>query len=539
MQKNFFMDAENFSDAQESIERQLNQMNVENKDILRAQLLVEEIFWRMIKDGHAAKVDVRVVKQLFGKIQIRLSAEGTPYNPLIEVADWTEDDENYYTMMILKANRHRLNWLRKNNFNVMTIDVRGETNRQLWLLLAAIVCGLICGFAMKGFLSPETIVLFKNNFITPIQTMFMHALGMIIAPVIFFSIISGIVGMGAGASVGKVGAKLIGLYMSTTVIAAAVGLTVAQIIFSDNIPQIGAIPAETTVDVKNYDFSLIQFVVDIIPVNLVSPVADSKILQIIFLAVLFGSCLNVLGDKVRLLQEIVINCNEFFMRVVSVIIMFVPLIAFFAMINLVVDMGIEVVVIMSKLIMGQFLGSSVMLCVYSTIILFIGKISPLPFLKKIPEVWVTPFATSSSAVSMPITMNFCIKKLGVSPKITSFSIPIGTTVNMDGGCLYLPLAVIMLLKMHGVEVDWNTMVVLFTMTLSVSVGAPAVPNASVIFILIIAAMFGVPNDIAGVMFCMAAICDRILTCFNVTGDVAATLTLARTENLTDEKIYFS
>lgn len=539
MQKNFFMDAENFSDAQESIERQLNQLNVDTKDILRAQLLVEEIFWRMIKDGHAAKVDVRVVKQLFGKIQIRLSAEGTPYNPLIEVADWTEDDENYYTMMILKANRHRLNWLRKNNRNAVTIEVRGETNRQLWLLLAAIVCGLICGFAMKGLLSPETIALFKNNFITPIQTMFMHALGMIIAPVIFFSIISGIVGMGAGASVGKVGAKLIGLYMCTTVIAAAVGLTVAQIIFSDNIPQIGAIPAETTVDVKSYDFSLIQFVVDIIPVNLVSPIADSKILQIIFLAVLFGSCLNVLGDRVQLLQEFVRNCNEFFMRVVNAIIMFVPLIAFFAMINLVVDMGIDIVVTMSKLIAGQFLGSSVMLIVYTTIILFVGKISPLPFLKKIPEVWVTPFATSSSAVSMPLTMNFCINKLGVSPKITSFSIPIGTTVNMDGGCIYLPLAVIMLLKMYGVEVDWNTMIVLFTMTLSVSVGAPAVPNASVIFILIVAAMFGVPNDIAGVLFCMSAICDRIVTCFNVTGDVAATLTLARTENLTDEKIYFS
>ena len=533
------MTLENFSDMQAELEMQLVGLNVAEKDSLRAQLLVEEIFWRMIKDGHAAKVDVRVVRQLFGKIQIRLSAEGTPYNPLIEVADWTEDDEDYYTMMILKANRHRLNWLRKNNFNVMTIDVRGETNRQLWLLLAAIVCGLMFGFAMKELLSPEMIALFRNNFITPIQTMFMHALGMVIAPVIFFSIISGIVGMGAGASVGKVGAKLIGLYMCTTVIASIVSLTVAQIIFSSNVPQIGTIPAETTVDVKSYDFSLIQFIVDIIPVNLVSPVADSKILQIIFLAVLFGSCLNVLGDRVQLLQEFVRNCNEFFMRVVNAIILFVPLIAFFAMVNLVVDTGVDIVMTMSKLIAGQLLGGGAMLIVYATIIFLVGKLSPLPFLKKISEAWATPFATSSSAISMPLTMNFCINKLGVSPKITSFSIPIGTTVNMDGGCIYLPLTVIMLLKMYGVEVDWNTMVVLFAMTLSVSVGAPAVPNASVIFILIVAAMFGVPNDLAGVLFCMSAICDRIVTCFNVTGDVAATLALARTEKLADEKIYFN
>ena len=391
---------------------------------------------------------------------------------------------------------------------------------------------------MKNALSPETITLINDSIITPIQTMFLNALCMIIAPVIFFSIISGIVGMGKGAGVGKIGAKLIGLYMCTTAFASILGLIVAQIIFSGEVPKLGTINTAEA-EVSTYDFSAIKFIVDIIPDDLVSPIADGNMLQIIFIAVLFGSCLNAAGDKVQLLQNIVANCNEFFMRVVNVIVLFVPLIAFFAMINLVVGMGVETVLMMGKLIGGQLIGSFALLGVYMLIILFIGKLSPVSFLKKIPSIWLTPFATSSSAVSMPITMDACIKKLGVSPKITSFSIPVGTTINMNGDCLYMPVAVIMFMKMYGVDVDSGAMLIVFSMTVALCAGAPAIPNVGVICILTVTETFGVPNEIAGLLFCIDAISDRICTCVNVTGNTAATLTLACTEKLVDKKIYFN
>ncbi len=530
--------AENLSDVQAELERQLVSLNVAEKDSLRSQLLVEEIFLRMVNQGHAAQVNVRVVKNFFGKIQIRMTAEGTSYNPLIEVADWTEDDDNYYTMMILKANRQRLNWLRKNNHTVVTINVRGESNKQLWLLVASIVSGVVCGFVMKETLSPEMIALVNANVMTPIETMFMHALTMIIAPVIFFSIMSGITGMGKGANVGKVGSKLIGLYIFTSAVASIVGLSTAWFLFSGEVPQIGTISVANA-EVDTYDFSLINFIVDIVPADLINPIANGNMMQVIFVAVLFGSCLNALGDKVHLLQELVSNLNEFFMRVVSVIVVFVPLIAFFAMINLVVDMGVDILMMIGRVIAGELLAIGAMLGVYMLIIFFIGKLSPVPFLKKFPSLMPTPFATSSSAVTMPLTMKFCADKLGISPKITSFSIPIGTTINMDGTCVYMSIVAIMFIRAYGIAIDLNTMLLILAMTVSISIGAPAVPNASVIAILSVTATFGVPNEIAGILFCLAAIGDRIGTCLNVTGDTAATLTLARTENLVDEKIYFS
>lgn len=519
----------------ELLEPQLSQLKIKPNDILRTELLVEEIFLRMTKYGDAAQVNVQVVKKIFGKLQIKMTAKGVSYNPLVEVADLNEDDEDYYAVMILKANAPRLNWLRRQNTNIVTIDVRGETNNQLRVTIAGIFFGIVCGFVMKEFFSPESIAFAKETFIVPISTMFQHALSMVIAPVIFFSIISGIIGMGKGAGVNKFGAKLIGMYLCTSAVASIAGLLIAQIIFSGYVPQIASIPAA---EVSDYEFSLIQFIVDIIPANLVAPVAEGKMIQIIFLALLLGSCLNALGEKVSLLQEFMRNCNEFFMKVVGVIILFVPLIAFLAMITLVVDMGVDVVLTMGKLIIGELLGCGALLGVYMMIIFFVGKISPIPYLKKIPSVWPVPFATSSSAVAMPVTMNFCTKRLGISPKVTSFAIPIGTTINMDGACIYLPLAVIMFLKIYGVDIDWNAMLIILAMTVSISVGAPAVPNAAVICILTIASTFGVPNDIVGLLFCLSAVCERIVTCFNVTGDTAVCLTLGRTENLVDEKIYF-
>ena len=124
--QSFILDAENFSDMQANLEPQLEQLKIKQKDILNAELLVEEIFWRMVNLGKVTQVKVQVVKKFFGKVQVQMTAEGSPYSPLVEVADWEEDkdDEDYFSMMILKAHRQRLNYSHKNNLNVVTINVR-------------------------------------------------------------------------------------------------------------------------------------------------------------------------------------------------------------------------------------------------------------------------------------------------------------------------------------------------------------------------------------------------------------------------------
>ena len=533
----FTLNRENLSDAQSEIEQQLSQLKIERKDILRTQLLVEEIFLRMVNNADVEQATIRVVKNFFGNVQVKMSATGTPYDPLVEVFDIDEDDEEYYRKLILKANRQKMSWLHEKNRNVVTINVQSETNLQMKLTLGGMFGGLICGVFMKEIFSTETIKLFNDSLITPLNTMFLDALGLVIAPVIFFSVLCGVNGMGAGAGIGRVGSKLIGLYTSTSVIASIVGLFIAKSFFSSGVPQVGTIVAAQSSEA--YEFSMTKFIVDIIPSNMVSPIADRNLLQVIFIAVFFGLALNALGNKAKLLQDFANVCNEFFTKLVGMIVFFVPMIAFFAMMQLASDTDFAMILTMGKLVVGLLICSVAILLMYAILIRFVGKISPMPFLKKIPSLWAIPFATSSSAVTMPFTMNFCTKKLGVAEKISSFSIPIGTTVNMNGGCYYLPIVVIMFLKMYDVEVDLNAIIIILTMTLSLSVAGPAVPNASVIGILTITSTFGVPNDIAGLLFCISTVCERIVTCFNVTGDVASAVVLSRLENSTDEKIYFA
>lgn len=537
MSKFLLLNRENLPATQSEVERQLSSLKIKERDILRAQLLLEELFLRMANHADIEQAKVQVVKNFFGKVQIQIIGEGSSCNPLLEVTDYDEETEDYYRAMILKANRKQLSWFRKQNNNVITIDIRGESNRQLWMTLAGMVVGLVCGFFMKGFFSPETISVFSDDIMSPINTMFFHALSLIIAPVIFFSIISGITNIGAGANVGKIGAKLVGLYLCTTIISALVTLPIATFLFKDNVPQVGAIGNGDAI--QTVDFSWIKFITDIIPSNLVSPIVDGNLIQIIFIAVLVGISVNALADKAHPFKELLDILNAVFMKIMLLIIFFVPLIAFFAMINLVLKMGLDMLQMMFKIIIGLLLGGGAMLCVYMLIIFFVGKISPIPFLKKIPSLWPIPLATSSSNVTMPFTMDLCTKRLGISPKISSFSIPIGATINMDGGCVYLPVAVIMLLKMYGIDVTFDMLTIIFAMTVSLSIGTPGVPNAGVVCIITVAAMFGVPSDLAGFLFCIDTICDRIVTCHNVTGDVAATITLASTENMLDKKIYLA
>lgn len=532
----FFLNRENLSKVHSELEQQLSQLKIKEKDILRTQLLVEEIFLRMVRENHIEQIKIQIIKKLFGKIQIKMTSEGTPCNPLLEVTDYDEEDADYYRVLILKANRKQLNWFYKNNNNVIMIDVRGESNRQLWMTLAGMVGGLICGFIMKETCSPETISLISDDIMSPANTMFFNALGLIIAPVIFFSVISGITNIGAGANVGKIGAKLTGLYFCTTVIAAMLTLPIATFLFKDGVPQISTAPVSANIETVN--FSWIKFITDIIPSNLVSPIVNGNLIQVIFIAVLMGICVNALAEKARSFKNLLDTLNAIFMKMMMLIIFFVPLIAFFAMINLVLKMGLDMLQMMLKVIIGLLLGASAMICVYMLIIFFIGKTSPIPFLKKIPSLWPIPLAVSSSNVTMPFTMDLCTKRLGISPKISSFSIPIGATINMDGGSVYYPVTVIMLLKMYGIDVTLDMLMIIFAMTVSLSIGTPGVPNAGVVCIITIASMFGVPSDLAGFLFCIDTICDRIVTCHNVTGDVAATVALSSSENMIDKKIYF-
>ncbi len=525
--------AENLSTTLEELEKNLSETKADKKEIMRAELLVEETFMRLNRLGKAENVTLKISKR-FGEIILKLEAAGEEYNPLVEVTDWNEEDEDYFRTMILKANRPKMSYARKNNLNTITIQVHDENNRQLWYIVGGMILGIAFGALAKDFFSPEILESVSKDIIGSVMTIFMDALNTMIAPVIFFSIVSGIAGMTNASEVGRIGGKIVVLYVVTSLISSAVGLASAKFFFGD-LPQTKTLPA--SVDVQN--FSMVDFVVGIVPKNLAAPIVDSNVLQIIFLSIIFGIGISQLGDKIKILNDVVKECTTLSMKIMTIIVSFMPLIAFFAMAQMMIELGGEATLILVKTIAILFLSCVTIFVMYPIIIALIGKISPLPLLKKLPTYLPIPVATASSSVSMPFTMNFCTEKLGISPKLSSFSIPLGATINMNGTTISYAIFAIILLRMYGVDVTTNVMVTLLISIFSMAVGTPGIPGGGIIAIGAIIGVFGVPLEAIALFLGISPICDRIVTPLNVIGDIASTLLVAKNENLLDEKIYNS
>ena len=532
MAKFFFMNADNFSDMRKEFESQLEQLKLNPQSILRTELLLEEIFWRMVNKGNAAQVNVQVTKNFFGKVQVKLSTKGVPYNPLVEVSDWqdNDEDENYFSMMILNAHRDILNWRHRQNLNIVTINVPGKRGGEKFLIVICVVGGIVCGVLMKETLSPETILFIKENLIVPTQTMFLNALNLLIAPVIFLSIVGGVTNISTGSGTGKIGLKLLGRSLCLMIVAVVFTYGVTWIFFGGDVAHLGMIPAD---EVEGKEFSTVKFIVDIILSNLVSPIVEDKVLPILFLAMFFGTAVNSLGDKVADFKKLLDNLNEIFFKMLSLLMFFVPPIVFFAMINLALDTAAETVMLISKLLVGELIVAALLVVFCTIFIRQVGKMSPKPFLKKVPELMPKAFATSSSGAVMPDMMKLCTVKLGVAPKISSFAVPLSVTFNTTGSLICIITASVMFLWTYGIELGLHDCVLIAFLAMMFSFGAP-----DFISITTIVGHFGVPMEIATLLFCIDALSDRLGTCANVFSNMTATLTLARTENLVDEKIYF-
>ena len=531
--KSITLDMENFAEAMEEIGIALREKKATQKEINNAELVLEETFMRLHEKGGAQSACVTVLKH-FGSINLRLASSGKEFNPLIEATHFDEEDVDFYRVAILKANNSKMAYARKGDLNIVTVNVHEPGSKQIYQTLAGMILGILCGVLIKEILSPDLVAAFDKNIVKTFRTIFLNALSMMMVPVIFFSVISGVTSITNAADIGRIGGKLMGIYAFTTVAASFISLLTGVLFFGGEVPQLGVTggaPVETT------PVSFVSTIVGIVPKNLIAPIEDGNMLQVIFLAVVCGICINKLNDKVKILRDIIDAMNHFCLRMITMIVAFIPFIAFLSMASLIINIGLDSMWALGKLILGQLGGSLTMVMMYVLMIFAIGHITPVPFLRKIPSFVAVPLSTSSSNATMPFSLKFCEEKMGISPKLSSFSIPVGATVNMDGGCLYLATASIMLARMFGVEIDYNVLFTVFVTVVALSVGAPGVPGAALVCLASIVSALGLPAEATAVVLGIDPICSMLRTALNTVGDIAATTILAKNEKLINEEVY--
>lgn len=485
------------------------------------------------------------VQKTANQVVVRVVSDGVTYNPLDDLdirslidADPPVPDQDFDAPQtgeqLLKALRNNLSYYHRGTHNEVEFVAHKSRPQTLKVISIAFVAAIVVGLLLRFYGGAGLNDAVSTYVLTPLRTMFLNALKMLVVPVVFFAISSSVAGVSDIREYGRIGIKVFTFYTFTSFVAILVGYIVYQIL------QPGA---NVQLDMSAYSYSgdtstgisLLDSIVNIVPTSFVGAFTGTEMLQIIFLAILAGAAATVLdnGDDRQKVTEFLGLCNRFFLKVASIVMKTIPLATFCAMTLLVLTIDTSMVVALLKLVLGMFLGGVGMFLVYSLLFILFVRRNPLNFFKKcLPNFLLFITFCSTSAV-MPQTLDTCTKRLGISPKISSFSMPLGSTINMDGACVYLTLGTLFLAAVYHVPVSVDMLLKLAVTIVILSMGAPPIAGAGFICLSILVLQIGVPIEGLGVLMGIDQIMSMLRTLINGTGDFVGTASVASTEKLID------
>ena len=403
-----------------------------------------------------------------------------------------------------------------------------------------ILLGMFIGFIVGAALYysnffPYAIKQFVEIYIFNLgSSIFVNLLKLLIVPLVFFSLVSGISSLTNMTSLGNITFKTITLYVSTTAIAVSLSLIIGSIFkpgsgYSSNIAPPDKLPQGQ---------GIYETVLDIFPSNIIEAMANNQMLAVVFFSILFGLALNKTNHLTNNFSESFEKLNTVFMQLVIMIISFAPIGVFCLIGKFVIADGLDifqeafkyVALLIIVLIIHAFV-------TYSLILKIFTNLSLATFYRKMREVAIFAFSTSSSAATIPVTLKTVQDNLGVNKNVASFVIPVGATINMDGTAIMQGMATVFIAQMSGIDLSLIQYVQVVILAVVTSIGTAAVPSAGTITLVIILQQFGLPLEAIGIILAVDRILDMLRTSVNVTGDAAVACIVANSEDLLDKNIY--
>ena len=526
------------------IETELDAAGVDPRLAIRAQLLSEEMTAALLENNDSKGGDIRVqILKRFGDTSITISAKGSEFEIFgnedgVSADMGDEEAQDALRSIILRSFSERLKYSHKNGINSVRIMTGQSEMSTMKLTLGALALGILFGLILKLAMPEAACVAICDYLLSPVSTMFMNALKIVIAPVVLFSIVSCISGFGDLSELGRIGAKVMGMYLLTTVIAVLMSYGVTVLISPGTLGAGLAMAGTGSVDVStDVDTSLLHTIINIVPSNFVKPFLEADTLQLIFLAIVVGIAVGKIGKYTPVLSSLFEACNSLFLTMTTMIARFIPLAVFCSVSLMLVNLGGSSFLSMFSYFITNVTAVFIMLLIYGLLVLLLGRVSPVTFFRKNREGILTSFTLCSSSAAMPTNLKTCTDKLGISPKVCNFSIPLGATINMDGTCIGLVVSGLYLAKMFGVTVTPSMMAPLVLTIILLSLGCPGVPGAGLVCLGIVLNQLGVPVGAMGLVIAIDPILDMFDTMSNTTGDVACALITASREGLLDKEIF--
>lgn len=538
----------NLTEAISEISDQLkSDTKATREEVQCTELLVEETFLRLRKGMDGSEdfsIDISP-RRAWGDIELSLKAKGEEYNPLPTMTEPEEDDasdEDRLNLAILKWNRKKMYYTRQNSVNLVIIKVHelDSTKKQLILTVSGLVLGVVSGLLMQSFLDKTTLTTIDGNVITPLRDMFLNALKMMMAPVTFFAVIAGVSNISDTALLGKLGGKMVKVSFFMQLLTAFLGLSLALLLFSGDLSymQAGIMITENQTSTTQYP-SLTELFFGIVPKNLVDPFKGDNILQVMFLAIFFGIVLKKMGNKSKAVNECIDFMFRFVLTTLKIIVTAIPLIVFLSMASLLANTGIDSLLAFSRLFAGLAIGVVLVWSVGAVTTLLFGRISPIQLSKKLIALSPLVFSVSSSHARLVFVLKFCTEKLGIDPKLSTFSIPVGVQLNKAGNCVFFSLVTLMMMRVYGIELSLSLFVTLLVSVCIMAIAKPPVPCGGIICISYLFSVVGVPPEAISVILCVDPIAAMFNGVCNESANITTSFITARTSHMLDEQKYYA
>lgn len=409
-----------------------------------------------------------------------------------------------------------------------------------WQILIGMVIGVALGFAMSSFEGGKEIV---QDWIKPFGTIFINSLKLIAVPLILGSLIKGVSDLKDISKLSKMGGKTMLLYIITTVTAVSIGLLLVNFVKPGN-----SITESTRQDlVANYTESTekykeeaasqqqsgpLQALVDLVPENIIGASSENKnMLQVIFFAVFFGIGLILIPEQQsKPVKDFFDGFNEVILKMIDLIMLAAPYGVLALLAALIVESpSMDLFKALGWYSLTVVLGLMFMIVFYITVVYFVTGKSPRYFLTGISPAQLLAFSTSSSAATLPVTMERVSEHLGVEKEVSSFVLPIGATINMDGTSLYQAVAAVFIAQAFGMDLSFGVQLGIVATATLASIGSAAVPGAGMVMLVIVLAQAGIPEAGLALIFAVDRPLDMCRTIVNVTGDATVAMVVAKTE----------
>ena len=401
-------------------------------------------------------------------------------------------------------------------------------------LTSKILIGMFSGLLLGSFISffgleaNQFIKIYLiDGFLYIGGQVFISLLKLMVVPLVFFSLTSGVSSLDQNLSLGRIAGKTLGLYLTTTAIAITIGLTIAVLFNPGN-----NLDLETSISLSIPESPNIKdILLGIIPSNPIKAMAEGNMLQIIVFSILFGIAIRSLGDSVKIIKDAVNSITEIVLKLVMFIINIAPYGVFCLMSVLFAEKGLTVLgdlsfyffIVVSALLLHGFL-------TYSLLLILFVKVNPLKFFNKIKSLMLFAFSTSSSNATIPVTLRTVIDNIGVNRKIASFTVPLGATINMDGTAIMQGVATVFIANAYSIDLLFvDYLMVILTATLA-SIGTAGVPGVGLIMLAMVLNQVGLPVEGIALIIGVDRLLDMLRTVVNVTGDSTVSTIVANSEN---------